>query len=269
MISTFRRYLETWVVRGFFLILLVAFVTWGVGDVVRLVGANPTWVAKVGDVTIDGPVFQAEFQRNLNQATRNLPPGQDATADLKRQVGDATLQRLIGQAALRLEQQRLRVVTPDPAVRDAVLAMPNFRDNAGKFSRATFEAALRSNGLSEPQFLTMMRGDLGQRQMLDAVAAGAAVPQTEAAPLYAEQFEKRSADIAEFAIAAAPAPAAPTEAELQRWYDNHPDRYSTPELRRIRAIVLSPQTLEKDIEVTDAELAAEYDRRKAQYVTPA
>ena len=73
----------------------------------------------------------------------------------------------------------------------------------------------------------------------------------------------------EFPLAAAPEPTAPTEAELQRWYDNHPDQYSAPEYRRIKAVVLSPQTLAKDIPITDADLQAAYEQRKAQYVKPA
>lgn len=63
-------------------------------------------------------------------------------------------------------------------------------------------------------------------------------------------------------------PPAPPEAVLQRWYDNHPDLYSTPEYRRIKAVVLSPETLAKDIPITEADLRAAYDARKAQYVKP-
>ena len=59
-----------------------------------------------------------------------------------------------------------------------------------------------------------------------------------------------------------------TRPTLQRWYDNHPDSYSTPEFRRIKAIVLSPQSLAPDITVTDDELHAAYDERKAEYLTP-
>ncbi len=266
MISTLRRSLDTWPVRGFFLIMVAAFIIWGIGDVFRMVGSS-TWVAKVGDQTIEGPAFQAEYQRELNQATRSLPPGQDAGTDLKRRVGDAALQRLIGQAALDQELRRLRVVTPDAAVREATYAMPAFRGTDGRFNRQAFEALLRNNGLTEPRFIEMMRGDLAQRQLAEAVAAGAMAPQAEAMPLYQEQFEKRSADMLEFPFAAETAPA-PSDAELQRWYDNHTDRYSTPELRRIKAIVLSPQTLAKDIPISEADLHAAYDQRKAEYVTP-
>ena len=266
MISAFRRSLDTWPVRAFFLVMVAAFIVWGIGDVFRMVGTS-TWVAKVGSQTIEGPAFQAEYQRELNQATRNLPSGQDASADLKRSVGDQALQRLIGQAALDQELRRLRVVTPDAAVRDATYAMPAFHDKDGKFSRLQLEAVLRNQGLTEQQFVELLRGDLAQQQVLGAVAAGASAPQAEAVPLYQEQFEKRSADMVEFPFAAETAPE-PTEANLQRWYDNHPNSYSTPELRRIKAIVLSPQTLAKDIPITDDDVRAIYNQRKAEYVTP-
>ncbi|HVC60102.1 MAG TPA: peptidyl-prolyl cis-trans isomerase [Acetobacteraceae bacterium] len=267
MISAFRRSLDTWPVRAFFLVMVAAFIVWGIGDVFHMAG-TATWVAKVGGQTIEGATFQSEYQRDLNQATRKLPSGQDPSAALRRSVGDIALQRLIGQAALQQELNRLHVVTPDAAVRDAVYSQPAFRGTGGKFSRRLFEVWLNNNGLTEQRVVEMVRGELGQRQLLLAVAAGAAAPRAEAVPLYQGQFEKRSADIVEFPFAAETAPA-PIEAELQRWYDNHPFLYSRPELRRIRAIVLSPQTLAKDIPITAADLRAAYAQRKAEYVTPA
>jgi hypothetical protein len=64
MITAFRRYSETWVVRGFFLIMVLAFMLWGVGDVVRLIGTS-TWVAKVGGETIEGAQLQQAYQRGM------------------------------------------------------------------------------------------------------------------------------------------------------------------------------------------------------------
>jgi peptidyl-prolyl cis-trans isomerase D len=268
MISAFRRLLETWVARAFFLIMVLAFMSWGIGDVVRIIGAAPTWVAKVGDQTIEGAQLQEAYQRDMSQVTRNLPPGQEPTQDMRLGVAREALQRLITQAALNQELQRMRIVTPDPAVRQMVLAMPAFRGPDGKFDRQTFEAVLRNNGLTEPRFLDMMRGELAQRQLLGAVGAGAATPEALLRLLFQSRFEKRAADVVEFPLAAAPEPAAPTEAQLQRWYDNHPDLYSAPEYRRIKAIVLSPQTLAKDIPISDADLEAAYEQRRAQYVKP-
>ena len=268
MITAFRRYLETWVVRGFFLIMVLAFISWGVGDVIRMIGTS-TWVAKVGGQTIEGMQLQEAYQRDMAQVTRNLPSGQEPTQEMRDSVAHDALQQLITQAALNQELQRLHVVAPAQAVRQMVFAMPAFRGSDGQFDQQTYQAALRNNGLTEQRFLDLMRGELEQRQLLGAVSAGAATPDVLLHPLYEGQFEKRSADMVEFPIAAAPEPPAATEAELQRWYDNHPDLYSAPEYRRIKAVVLAPQTLARDIPITDAELQAAYDRRKADYITPA
>jgi peptidyl-prolyl cis-trans isomerase D len=216
MITAFRRYLETWVVRGFFLIMVFAFISWGVGDVIRLIGQS-TWAAKVGGQTIEGQQLQDAYQREMSQVTRNLPSGQEPTQEMRSGVAHEALQGLITQAALSQELQRLRIVVPDEAVRQSVFALPAFRGANGQFDRQVFETVLRNNGLNEPRFLDMMRGDLAQRQLLGAVGAGAAAPEALLHPLFEAQFEKRSADMVEFPIAATPEPPAPGTAELQRW----------------------------------------------------
>jgi peptidyl-prolyl cis-trans isomerase D len=268
MITAFRRYLGTWVVRGFFLIMVLSFVSWGVGDVIRLLGTS-TWAAKVGGQTIEGAQLQDTYQREMARATRDLPAGQEPTQAMRSGVAREALQQLITQAALNQELQRLHIVTPDQVVRQTVFTMPAFRGPNGQFDRQTFETLLRNNGLTEARFLDLTRNDLAQRQLLGAVSAGTATPEVLLRPLYQSQFEKRSADMVEFPLAAAAEPAAPTEPDLQRWYDNHPDQYSAPEYRRIKAVVLSPQTLAKDIPISDADLRAAYEQRKAQYVKPA
>jgi peptidyl-prolyl cis-trans isomerase D len=268
MITAFRRYLETWVVRGFFLIMVAAFIIWGVGDVVRMVGSSPTWVAKVGGQTIEAQQLQDAFQRDMAQLTSKLPAGQEPTQDMRNSVARQALERLIAQAAIQGELDRLRIAAPDPAVRAAVFSMPGFQRPNGQFDRQTFEAVLRNNGLTEQRFLDLVRAQLNERQLVEAVSAGATASETMLRPLYESQFEKRSADMVEFPFAAAAAPPQPTDAELQRWYDNHPDQYSAPEYRRIKAIVLSPQTLAKEIPISDADLHAAYEQHRSEYVKP-
>ena len=267
MISLLRRYSESWIARAFFLIMAVSFVGWGIsGDLFRLMGP-PTWVAKIGGQTIEVPAFQAEYQRAMAQATRNLPSGQEATAATRRQVGQETLQRMVAQGALAIELRDLRVVTPDDSVAAVVRAMPAFRGTDGTFSKAAFDVVLRNNGYTEARFLSQLRADIAQRQLLGSVSGGVRAPDTEITPLYSAEFEKRAVDMATFPLSAAPEPAAPDQAALQRWYDNHPDSYATPEYRRIKAIELSPQTVASDVTVTDDELRAEYDEHKSDYVT--
>jgi peptidyl-prolyl cis-trans isomerase D len=266
MISTFRAYLGTWVVRAFFIVLVASFALWGIGDVLKLVG-SATWIAKVGDHAIEPPELDQAYRREMAQVARMMPAGQDPTAEIKRAVARQALDRVVGQTAIAGEVARLRLAVPEDDLRQTILGMPAFRGPTGKFDRTTYEAALRNNGLNEPRFLALLREDLGQKQLLEAVRAGASSPEMETAQAFAEQSEQRAADYADFPLAPSAAPA-PTAAELQRWYDNHPDLYSSPEYRKIKAVLLSPQLLAKDIPVTDDELKAEYDRTKDTLIKP-
>jgi peptidyl-prolyl cis-trans isomerase D len=266
MISSFRRYLETWPVRIFFGLMVAAFVLWGVGDMLRVIGTS-NWAAKVAGTTIEAQTMENDYRRALANATRDLPAGQEASAALRKQVGDQTLQSLIAQAAMNQEVNELRIVVPDTILAGTVRGLPVFRGPDGAFDKARFEAALRNNGLTEAGFLDNMRDDLSQRQLLDAVMAGARAPDSEAGPIYALENEKRSADIAAFPIAATPEPPVPDDAAAKLWYDNHPDLYATPEYRRIKLIVVSPATLAPEVTVTDKDIQAAYEEHQAEFTT--
>ena len=272
MISTFRAYLGTWAVRGFFIILVASFALWGVGDVLKLAGSS-SWIAKVGSRAIEPAELDQSYRREMAQMARMLPAGQDPTVEIKRAVARQALDRLIGQTAIAEEVKRLNLMVPEEALRQAIYDMAAFRGMSGQFDRSRFDTALRNNGLNEPRFLELLRTDLGQKQLMAAVRAGAASPKMLTTQAFAQQNEQRAAELAEFPLtdtAAGPATApAANEAALKRWHDNHPELYSSPEYRKIKAVILSPKFLATDITVTDEDLKAEFERSKAGFTKPA
>lgn len=268
MITAFRRALETWYVKAFFLVMVACFVIWGIGgDVLRLIGTS-TWVIKVAGQTIEAPAFQAEFQRALSVATQQLPQGQEVTPAIRKDVGDATVKRIVGEAAMGALLADMRLLTPTPNLVETVQGMAMFHDQGGRFNRSQFDQILRANGLNEQRFMQTMASDLTQRQILGSLAAGVFAPRVVAAPVYEAITEKRAADMVEFPFQRAPAVPPADEAKLRRWYDNHPDSYATPEYRRIKLVILSPKSLATEIPVSDEELHAAYDRLKSTYVIP-
>jgi peptidyl-prolyl cis-trans isomerase D len=267
MLAFFRRLSETWPARILFLVLVLAFASWGVGDVVRNIG-HDTAVAHVGSDRIEVPQVEQAFRRELAQVQQLSGKGGEVPAGLRRTVLDQTVEKLVTQAALRQEIAREGLAAPDPAVRDAIYAMPELQGLNGKFDRSRLIAILQNNGLTEPGFIALMRENLTQQQLLGTVTAGAAAPEVLARRVYAYQHETRVASVVALPFAAAPEPPAPTDDDLHRFYTNNPARFSAPEERRIRAVILSPDTLARDIEVSDEDARAYYEQHKAEFVTP-
>jgi peptidyl-prolyl cis-trans isomerase D len=82
------------------------------------------------------------------------------------------------------------------------------------------------------------------------------------------QGEKRIADLVSLPFAAAPAPPAPTEEQLDRQYADTTNDYTTPEMRRIKAVILSPETIARDVDVGEDELRSYYEQHKAEFEKP-
>lgn len=265
MLAIFRRYLNKWPARVFFMLLAGAFALWGVSGKMDL-GGNRAPVM-VGSRSIQLPEVQEAYRRELSQTARMLGNA-ETTPEIRRMVLGQTVERLVTQAALQDAAHGMGVAAPDEAVRQAVFDLPAFRGKDGQFDRATMDNVLRTNGLNEARFLSLIRDDLTQRQVLDTVRVGAAAPETMAREMFAFQQEKRVAEAVDVPLAAAAPPPAPTDLQLERWWANHPERYSSPEYRRISAVVLATETLAKNVQITEDDLKAFWDQRKAEFNKP-
>ncbi len=267
MLGSFRRFTETWVAKIFFIVLVASFGLWGVADVIRNLG-NDTAVAIIGARRIELPEITEAYKRQLAQVTRMFGTETQPTPEIRKAVAGQALERLITSAVLDNKVADLGLVVPDDVLRQAIFDMPAFRGVDGKFNRTTFETLLRNNNLTEQRFLDLMRSDLGERQLMEALRAGAASPEVLTNIVYQFQGEQRVANAVEIPFAAAHITATPTDVQLQRYYENNQQRYTSPEYRRIRAVVLSPETLSGEIQVSDADIKAAYDARSSEFNTP-
>jgi len=267
MISMFRAFLGTWAAKLFFVALIGVFVIWGVGDVFTNRSTDLS-VATVGTKRIELDQVNEAYRRQLSQVTRMLGGAVEPTMEMKRGVAAQALERLITQVAVTAAVAEMGLVVPDEALRQAVWDTPAFAGPGGQFDRNQFQAVLRNNGLSEPRFLDIMREEIAQRQLLATARAGAASPEVMTRLVYAFQQEKRVAEMVELRLDRVARPDAPPRLVLERWHANNITRFSTPEYRRIRAVVLAPERLAAGIEADELSLRAVYAARSAELNQP-
>ena len=264
MLSAFRTFAGTWPARVFFLVLVGSFATWGIADVVRNLGTGNGAVATVQGHAITPQQFMAEYQASLRHLAERMPDPSQVPAQMRTQVARQTIQKLVTQEALAVQVRRLGVVVPDEAVRNAVYAMPDFQGPDGKFSEPALAAALASNNMTRAHFLDLVRADIAQNQLLQSVAASAGPSQVLTGLVFRYFNEKRRADLVTLPFAGRALPPAPPEAVLRRYYENNPARYTAPEYRHIKAVILSPDSIGRSLTVSDADLHSYFDAHKAE-----
>lgn len=190
---------------------------------------------------------------------------QGLTFGLDKQV----LQGLITRAALDDEAARIGISVGDAAVAKELSGMKAFQGVSGKFDPETYRFALKQANLSEPEFETSLRGDLSRSLLQGAIAGGFTAPSSLTDTLYAYAGEKRAFSLLKLDAAdLATKPPAPTDADLQKFYDANIPTFTTPEAHRITYIALLPDMIAADMTVDDKAVKDLYDARISEFMQP-
>jgi peptidyl-prolyl cis-trans isomerase D len=270
MMQAIRTRAGSIIVKILFGLLIVSFGFWGIytrSDYYQ--GHSPdTVVATVGEHSIRADELQRALQPTLERLR-----GQFGTAIDPRQVKqlgilDSVLGQLIDRSLLDQEAERIGLEVSDDAVRSAIYDNPAFRGPDGKFDRQLFAQALMINRLSEDELVARLRHDIPRSDLLQSLTAGIGAAQPVVDILYRYRNEKRLADIVAFPVAAVTDIGQPSEADLSKFYDSHPDLFRAPEYRGFTLASLSPADLEPTGELADDTLRKEYDQRKDEFETP-
>lgn len=267
MLTALRRLASTWVAKLLFVLLISSFAVWGIGDTIRNFGQD-TAVARVGGTPIEMDEAQAAVRREMQRLSRQVGGQFENDPRIRRAVAQQAIEQLVLDRVLRGEARDLGITVPDEAVRDFIFSIQGFRGMSGQFERAVFENFLRTNDMTEGTFLALVRADLARQQLALAVRSGATAPEVLTKPLLQWQLEQRSAALVTLPLAAAPEPPAPEEAQLRRFHENNPDRFSTPEYREASVAVLTAERISREVEISDADIAAAYESRRNQFETP-
>jgi peptidyl-prolyl cis-trans isomerase D len=251
-----RKLLKNWIARVFFVLLVLVFVFWGISNVVTLAGSN-TSVAHIGGKPVDISLVAAAYQAQLDRARQASPTQPDLPT--RQQLANQALSDVLRKQALNLEEQSLGLAAPPAAIRQSVYAIPAFQTN-GVFDQEKFNQLLQANNKTPDQFLGEVKDDLLGNQLILPVIAGAAPPAELTKQIFAFVAEQRFAEMVNVNFAGQPAPPAPSDAVLQRYWRNHQADFAAPEYRVIKIVILSPALLAFHESVSEPDLAAAYAR---------
>lgn len=254
------------IVQIFLALITLPFAFFGVDSYVRNAGAGAD-LASVGETKITAPQFEQAFRERQDQMRQALgakfKPEMMNTPEARLMV----LNSLVDQRLLLLEASKNRLMTGDDTLRSVISTIPSLQEN-GKFSMSRYEAALRAQGMSQPQFEAKLRQDLTIQQLIGAVGDTAFVSDTQAAAMLRIQSEDRQ--FSEFRVMPEQfADKVKIEAgALQKYYDDNKSMFQVKEQVKAEFLVLSLDALLAQLNVGEAEIKEWYDSHKDRYQQP-
>jgi peptidyl-prolyl cis-trans isomerase D len=243
-------------------LIIVGFVNWGVGSGGFFGDFVANKVATVDGESVTTQEFQNEMQNLIYQYQRRskIP----LTNQLARAMGldRQVLRRLIADAALDQRANALGLAISDETIALAARSDPNLKDATGQFSRAMFDQALRDSGLTERAFFAQQRKAYLRQQIEFALVDGLDAPKPLVEALAGAEAQTRGIDYFVLPPSAAGEIAPPAPDVLKAYYEDRKSTWKAPEFRAIDILLVTPSSLAKPGEVSDADAQAVYEKEK-------
>jgi peptidyl-prolyl cis-trans isomerase D len=184
-------------------------------------------------------------------------------------VLDAIVGQIVDRELLDQEVAHLHLDLSDDVVRSAIMSNPAFIGPDGKFNRDQFNQALAANRMTEDGLVARLRQEIPRGDLLQALTAGVVVPRPAIDAVYRYRNETRVADVVAVPLdVAANNIPAPTDDQVQKFYEAHPDMFRAAEYRSFTLASLTTSELEGDIKISDEQLKSAYQDRKDDFEVP-
>ena len=267
MLQILHRLSGSFVARALFGVLLIGFVIFGIGDVLRMHSVD-TDVAEVGHTTITAEHLDKEFRQRLASFSQRLG-GKIDLATAKR-VGymNHVLDAMIDETLMKLTVRDYGFRIGDRQVLDQMRMIPAFLDDTThELDREKINRVLGANQMSEATFVPYLREQTALKLLNDSELGPIKPPQLLVTALYDYQHQQRRGETLHLSDAAMSVPA-PTAEQMDAYYKAHAEKFTAPEYRNFSYIVLSLADLAKEIPVSAEELKQAYDSRASEFQVP-
>lgn len=262
MLSTMRRGAKGFMSKLLLGFLVLSFGVWGIGDLVRNSGS--TTVATVGGESISIGEYEDAIRRLRQMLGEHLTP--DILKSLN--IYQITLDDLISRKLIEQETERLGIRVDEKELISNIANEQSFKNAQGKFDKTLFEQNLREAGLSEESYLNRLGEQLAHNLLSDTLSSDSLLDEQTALYLYKVQNEQRELMMVNVPVGNLSAIPAPSEADMQAFYDRNKLRYMAPEYRAVTYMRLVPEEIFKDISISRQELFDIYKQRMNSLSTP-
>lgn len=246
-------------VKIIFGIIMLAFVFTGVGGFIGF-GSNSAkderlYVAKIDGEGINRAAFEQEFRLAIQNAG---------------EIGnDSSLQKIIRQSILTSQiddyisyklADSLHLQISDQQVKNIIRQQSVFFEN-NKFNNQLYLKILAANNYTPEIYANIMRNAMKKQQVLEAlILSDFALPTDSDISSLINQ--KRTVYYTDYNLSNIEGNFTVSNEDIEKYYQEHKDKYSHPERLKIKYVINSFPEIEKDVKITDNEIKEYYSQKK-------
>lgn len=241
-------------------LVLIAFAFLGLGSFLPSMQMKSNFIS-AGKTEVSINQIANEFNKFRNQLMPNKSPVEALDLGLL----DIIIQ-FLSQEALILEEARVLGLTVSRDVqKQSLLETEIFQNVDGVFDPSKFRTVLLQNGLSEDQYLDLIKKNILKQQLINTISSSAKYPETLLKLIGKYNLEKRDVTIID--VPKIENIESPSQSILDEYLQKNAEKWKEPKKRIAQYFTIYPEDYYKTIKIDEETLLDEFNLRKENYDT--
>lgn len=259
MLTAIRERTQGWiayVVVGLIVIVMALFGLYSYFE-----GPPPNEIAVVNGEEISLQQLDNVYRQQRQQLEQMFGGELDPRMFEERMLRRRALDQLIDETLLRQFVQAENFRVNNVALAAQIRAQEIFHED-GRFSPELYRVLLRNNGLTPQAYEASMRVQHALGQLQQGLGGSAFVTDWEASRLLALQNQERELSYLRIPAAAFEDEVSVSDEDIAQYYEANPEAFMRPEQVRLEYVMLDPDSIVSQLEVSEDELRTRYEALK-------
>jgi peptidyl-prolyl cis-trans isomerase D len=248
------------------LIILIfpSFVLFGLDGYQRLDEKGEA-VASVDGVDISRNEWDQSHQIEISRMRTSMPNIDVSMFDTPA-IKYGVLERLVQSKVLEASAKKLNLVVSDQKIAQSIAEMEvlaSIKKADGSLDLEKYRQLLAAQGMTPEVFENRMRSEAAIKQVVTGVTQSSVTFPSQMEVALDAFYQQREVQIAIFSASDYLADAKPTDEEVEKYFIARKEDYKSLETVDIEFVVLSQESIEKTVSVSEAELKAYFDQNQS------
>ncbi len=261
MLDTLRKSVTGPFVKLLIGVLILSFAVWGIQDIFG--NFKKTVAIEIDDYEVSLDQLVTEYNNQLSVISSQLDKQISLKESLELGIDKIAIENLIRKMVLQIEINKLGIDIPEEFIAAGIIDDENFKTD-GIFNKARYEQLLSYAGYTDESYVRSEINVNKQNQLFNIVGNRTYIPNILLEMI--DDYNKTEriieyVDLPKSKISVK----TPSERELIEFYEKFKNGYRKSETRDFTALILEPENIKMNIQVTQSQINEYYNNNKDSF----
>ena len=257
---------KKWLQIALLVLIVPPFALFGIDYYFRDTGSGGA-LARVGDIHVSDLEYSQALRQAQDRMREMMKDNPDPAMLNSPQLKESVLNDLIARKVALAHAYNSGMTVSTAELQKIIGGVQAFRDESGRFSQTQYRQLLQGQGLTPMAFENDVRMNVVLEQLRGVTAGSGFVPDSVVERLLKIGEQEREVSQVVFNPVDFRKQVKVSEADVEKYYEEHKNEFQIPERVRLEYLILSPDVVEQAAKVSEDELKTYYQANIERYRT--